>query len=131
MSKSVMTLELAQEEVNKWIEYKKLDEDEIEEKEAQIKTLVTAMKNGRLVLDKDFNLIQTLKFPLAKITELKYAARIDVDSVAMKVGLIDSSNLVLLMTAYASASCGVTTGVIGKLDTADNKIAQAIGTFFL
>ncbi len=131
MGKSVMTLELAQAEIEKWIEYKKLDEDEIEEKESQIKTLVTAVKNGRLTLAEDFKMTQTLKFPLDKLKELTYAPRLSVDTISMKVGMIDATNPILLMSAHAAASAGVVVGLIQKLDTGDNKVAQAIGSFFL
>jgi len=131
MGKTAIPQEIAQAEVDKWIEYKKLDEDEIKEKESQIKTLVSAIKNGRLVLTKDFKLVQTLKFPLDSLTELTYAPRLNVDAIAMKLDGIDSTNPILLVATYAAASAGVVNGIIGKLDTADNRIAQAIGSFFL
>ena len=56
-----VSLELAKKEVRKWLDFKKVDQDKIEENMDNVDALAKAISVGHLVLDKDHNLIQSLK----------------------------------------------------------------------
>jgi len=129
--------ETALKEVQNWLEYKKVDETKIKENKANIENLASAISAGHVVLDSDFNLVHTLKFPIlaednSPVAEkLTYKPRLKMKEIRRKTKNVDASDTMGLLSAYVSAITTQNTGIIDELDSEDNKVAQAIAIFFL
>lgn len=126
--------EVALKEVTKWLDFKKVDTKKRETNEDSINTMVDAIMAGNLVLDKEFNFIQTLKFPVGadeSIKTFKYKPRVSVSAIETKMQNVKGTNSMGLIGAYVSAITDLNSGVVKLLDTEDNRVAQAIATFFL
>lgn len=128
--------EVAEKEVNSWLKHKKLDDEQIEDKKDVIKLLVSSIVSGCLILDKKtFVFTQILKFPIGNdesIKELKFKPRMKVSEIDAKSQNQKSgggTNKVL--RPYVCALTEQNSAIIAELDTEDNRIATAIGTFFL
>ena len=131
--------ELATKEVAKWLDFKNVSERKRNKKEtkAQIETITDAICDGDLVLDEDFNLVQTLRNPVKTnddkvlLSEMKFKPRLLLEDVESKLINVKADNMIGMLAAYTSALTGVNAGLTKKIDTDDNKTAQAIVMFFL
>tara|TARA_R110000796_G_scaffold166023_1_gene282899 strand:- start:193 stop:618 length:426 start_codon:yes stop_codon:yes gene_type:complete len=129
--------ELALEEVEKWLSFKKVDQDEIEDIDSSKNNLANAIMRGHLILDKSHNLVHTLKFPILDedgkpaLSVLTYKPRLMMQEIEQKTQSINMKNTFELLRAYVAALTGVNSGLIKKLDTSDHKISQTIALFFL
>ena len=131
--------ELATKEVSKWLDFKNVSERKRNKKEtkAQIETITDAICDGDLVLDEDFNLVQTLRNPVKTnddkvlLSEMKFKPRLLLEDVESKLINVKADNMIGMLAAYTSALTGVNAGLTKKIDTDDNKTAQAIVMFFL
>ena len=121
----------ANQEVEKWLDYKKVKPSRRESLRAQIDLLVEAVQLGQLTLGNDHEWIMALDFPVGETNELTFKARItDAELSSYKRNIKgadawDTQQLVFL--------CGLTTqtlGMIKKLDTSDRVVADAIILFF-
>lgn len=130
---STVTNKIASEEVAKWLEYKKVSSKKQEQNSDSVETLVSAIEDGDLYLDEKNNLIQKLKFPenLGIVTELKYKPRVSVSELKSATDGIKATDAEGRIAAYAAAICDQPRTLMLKLDTEDNRIAQAITVFFL
>lgn len=129
--------EVALKEVEKWLDYKRVDEKKRVDSKDNIEALADAISFGYLVLDKDFNLIHSLKFPLLNedgsvaSKEFKYKARLKMGDIQVKTQNIKATDFLGLVSAYIAALTDSNSGVVKQLDSEDGRIAQAIATFFL
>lgn len=132
-----VNFEQAKKEVIKWLEFKKIDSDKIEENSESVDTLATAISKGNVVLDKDYNMTQELKFPLMDddgnptLTQLKFKPRLKMGEIQTRTQNINSKDLFALVTAYICALTNTNSGIIKEMDSEDYKTAQAIVIFFL
>lgn len=124
--------EVAIEEVNKWLDYKKIKEKKrIAFKEA-IESLVEAVCDGCLVLKEDFTFTQMLEFPVGANKEFKsldYRPRIDVSTIQKYANGATTGDARILATLAALS--GQAKEVIAKMDTEDYSVASSIAIFFL
>lgn len=127
--------ETAQAEIEEWLDYKKVSKGKRESNEAYEEILVDAVKWGNLEKDEDFNLILNLHFPIGtkteKITKLTFKPRLnraDLDNPLRNVKADDAEGRIV---AYESALTGQPKGIIKKMDTEDQRIADAIAIFFI
>jgi hypothetical protein len=130
----VITQKQAQTEVGQWLAYKKLSDKERESLKESIDELVDYMVNGDLALDENKNFIHTLRFPTEgekSLTTLTYMPRIDIGTLNNRLDKIKSLSINARMLAYGAALTNQTSVLLGKLDTADKKIMEAIIVFFL
>ena len=129
--------EVAKQEVEKWLEFKKLDQEDVDEIDDRKASLSRAIQKGYLSLDKECNFIQTLKFPIKSdsgemmLDKLTYKPRLTMSDVEKRTKGLDMKNTFVVIRAYVSALTDVNSGLISKMDSSDNKIAQAIAIFFL
>ena len=75
----VVSKDVAQQDVERWLSFKKLTDQRREEKKENIDNLINAICDGNISVDDDCNLIQKLMSPFGdemKITELKYKPRL-------------------------------------------------------
>ena len=129
--------EVALKEVQKWLDYKKVDVETIDDIDKQIDALALSISKGYLVLTKDFSWEHNLKFPIEKeggavaCSKLVYKPRLKLSEVERATERVDMKSSFQLIRAYITALTGQNSGIIKNLDTADQKIATAIALFFL
>ena len=134
---SKVDLKTASDEVDKWLDYKRLNDKKRESRKEQIETLLDAIADGNLILNEDNTITYKLAFPIEDqngspaLTELKFKPRIasgDVDNYLKGIKPSDADGR---LRAYISCLTGVSSGLIKKLDTVDTDVPQAIALFFL
>ena len=136
LPEGVSVKEVAEKEVISWLDKKKVLKSEREDKEESIKLLIECVCEGILVLEDNFNWTHKLQYPLeadGKVTmqELTYLSRIndklmEPNLKGIKMGDGDGRFNALIATLTKQPKA-----IIASLDTADKKIAMAIGIFFL
>ena len=132
-----VNLDQAKKEVNKWLDFKKVDQEKREENADNIDALAKAISVGYLVLDKDFNFIQELKFPIEDSdgqpvqTQLKFKPRLKMGDIQNKTQNLKAGDTFALITAYICALTNINSGIIKLMDSEDYKIAQSVVIFFL
>lgn len=133
--KQKISKEIALKEVNSWLDYKKVDESKRAESEDSIEALARAIESGNLSYNSEENkLTQNLKWPIGEggaIKSLTYKSRLSMNDVHIRTKNVKSNDAHGLITAYICALTQQNSGVIGALDTEDNRVAQSIASFFL
>lgn len=133
----VMTYEQAREEVNSWLDYKKVKDKKREAYKDAVETLVDGVKDGTLVIAEDMKINQTLAFPVednaGKVVfdKLEYKARLSVGEIAERTKGVKATDTDGRIMAHVSALTGKAIGLLNKMDTEDNSIAQSIAVFFV
>jgi hypothetical protein len=126
--------EVAKVEIDKWLEYKKIDDDEREAQAANIEKITKAIMHGRLVLNTDsMEFTQTLKFPITndKIETLTYKPRIKMSEVQRRLQGVKGNDADGRVLAYISTLTGKQKPILQDMDSVDYDLAQAIAIFFL
>lgn len=126
--------EIATQEINKWLDFKKVNDKKKEAQKDQIESLVDALVDGSLVLNADFVLTQTLKFPTEgelKIISLDFKPRLKMQAIHNAMGGVKSGDVDGRVLAYIAALTSTPKAVIKDLDTEDYSISQSIAIFFL
>lgn len=123
----------AEKEVNAWLDYKRIDEFEREDKEIFTRKLVNAVCDGRITIDENFVLTQILCFPIGgemPIDKLEYKPRVKTSSIHVRLQNVKPSDADGRMSAIIGAITAKPTAVIKDMDTIDYSLAQAISLFF-
>lgn len=134
---SKVNLEQAKKEVEKWLEFKKIDADKIEENSENIASIAKAISSGHLYLDDDMSFVQKLKFPFmdadggVSSDTLKYKPRLKMGDIQTRTQNLKSNDTFALITAYICALTEMNSGLIKNMDSEDYKISQSIVLFFL
>lgn len=126
--------ETATNEIESWLDYKKVGQKKRESAKESIETLIDAVQEGILVVNEDKTITHKLKFPLegeSSITELIYKPRINSSLVQMHMQGVKSADTLGTYHAYGAALATKPKEVIKKLDTEDLSIVQNIALFFL
>jgi hypothetical protein len=135
MNYEVVSIEVAQAEIEKWLDCKKVNSKKRESNESTIESLVSAVQVGKLRFDDESNkLIQTLEFPIGnngEIKELEYQSRIGIGQIHRHLNGVKSDDADGRLAAYVSALTNKTKGLIAGLDTEDYSVGQSIAIFFL
>lgn len=129
-----ITREVAEAEVNSWLDYKKIGQEKRETYKKNIDNMVEAIMDGWLMLQEDKTFKHLLKFEVGeekKVTELSYTPRITVSKINTAMKGVPSNDGDARILAYAHALTGTAKGILSKLDTEDYNISQAIVLFFL
>jgi hypothetical protein len=131
MTQPTIAHEVAEQEINDWLESKKILPDTIEDNEASKKVLISAMMYGRLKYNSEDNsLTQTLAFPVGDIKELRYRSRINDNFVQKYMKGAPQNDADARVNGYLAAMTETGRGIISGLDFVDKKVANAIGAFF-
>lgn len=137
MIKEVVTLEVAQADVKRWLDLKKIGDQKREDKKDGIDTLVSATIDGTIVIEDDCTITHKLKFPTLGdkneigIDELKYKARISTAQLQAALRGSKTADPYAIVIALVAVLSGEPKGVIVCLDTEDMAIGSAIANFFL
>lgn len=131
---SAVAKEVAQQDIDKWLDYKRLNDSKRDDYKDSIATLVNAVSDGRLIVDDNCNLVQTLSFPTdgeKSITKLEFKPRLKVGAVHTHLQGVKPTDADGRILAYVCALTSSPKEVIRALDTEDYSICQAIALFFL
>jgi len=133
---SKIPLEVAQVEIEKWLDFKKVKTQKRENNKEQLELITDAICDGTLVLDdKTFVFTHKLLFPLGsgdseKIKELTYKPRLMVRDINAKMKGVKANDPDGRIVSYIAALTDQPSGIITSLDTEDNSLAQQIVQFF-
>jgi len=126
--------ELAEKEIQKWLDFKKVSQTKRKDKKDAINVLVNAITDGNLVLTDNLLLEQTLNFPLGKdtkITKLVYKNRLSVAEIQQETSNMASTDVYAMIGAYIACLTEQPKAIVFLLDTEDYSIAQSIASFFI
>jgi hypothetical protein len=130
-----VSIDAATKEVEAWLDYKKVDSEKRAASSDNIEGLAKAISSGSLRYNpKDNTFTQSLKWPIGEdspINELTYKSRLSMKDVTIRTKNVNSGDAFGLIQAYVCALTGQNSGIIGCLDTEDNRTAQSIASFFL
>lgn len=130
---TVITKAAAQEEIDAWLDSKKVFQGKRESSKDHLEILIEAMSVGCLVL-KEGKFVQTLLAPVGKDGEIKtlqYADRINRRMVAPHLQNVKASDGDGRILAYMAALTGQPKNILDKLDSEDQRIADSIVVFFV
>jgi hypothetical protein len=127
--------EVAIEEIDSWLDKKKVYESTRETHKDSIDVLIDAVVNGDLTLDEKTNeLRHKLLFPDAvnnAITELVYKPRLNDQLVRPHLNGIKNNDGDGRLIAHTAALTSQSKNILSQLDSADKKIMMSIVVFFL
>ena len=132
-----VTRKVAELEVTKWLDHKKVKDRKRENLQDQIDIMVGAIIDGSLVLDQDCKFTHQLSFPIENakgevtVRSLTYKPRLSVIEINAKMKGVKPTDADARVVGYISALTGQPSAVLTSLDTEDNSLAQAFATFFL
>lgn len=127
--------EVAENEVNEWLDFKKISTKKRETQKEYIDVLIDAMCDGVLVLKSETKeFVHNLKFPTEgeePITTLTYKPRLQFSQVKGHLQTVKTGDGDGRFIAYMAALTAKPKQVFEKLDSEDLSIAQAITLFFV
>ena len=125
--------EVAEKDINAWLDYKNVKATKRESFKAQIDLLTESIQSGEVeVDDKTFTITQKLNTPIEGlgITELTYKPRLSVGEMRRGATNVKPMDFVGNVVANIATATGKGMSVIDKMDSADYDVAQAIAVFF-
>lgn len=134
---AAVSYEQAVQEINGWLDAKKIKPKKREAFSDAIENLVSAVSEGALEVCEDMVLKQTLSFPVKDsngnvvFETLDYKPRLTLyerQECAKNVKVGDADGRIM---AHAVALTGKAAGLLGKLDTEDGTILQSVTVFFM
>ena len=133
-----MTIERATQEINEWLDYKKISPKKRETHKDSIETLVDALQCGTIVIKEDKTIVHKLLFPITvgpneevTTSEITYQPRIRVEALNLRLKGISSNDVNGRLMGYVYAITKQPTNSLNGIDTEDLSIATAIATFFI
>ncbi len=130
----VISKDIAQTEVDKWLDYKKIGESKREKQRESIDALIENFADGILILKDDHTIIHTLKIPLdgeIPLKTLEYKPRLKTETVQLHLQGVKATEIDARLSAYIAALTSKPKALINKMDTEDTIIAQSIAIFFM
>lgn len=134
---NVVSEDVAREEVDKWLDYKKVNQSRREQYQDAIDDMVNAISEGYLSIDEDYNWVHKLKFPFQNGKDtLVYRPRLTEAQLEPHMKGIKSDDSRGMIQAYIAALTGggekgLARGSVKKLDMEDMRVGRAIATFFI
>lgn len=128
--------EIAEAEINGWLDYKRVGEKKRETYKDQIDSLVDAICEGFLSLkdDKTFTLVYELREPIgsdSKISKLEFKPRLKMGVIHQHLQGVKPSDADGRVCAYIAALTSTTKSVLSQMDSEDYAVPQSIAIFFL
>ena len=127
--------EIAEQEVNSWIEHKKMSNKRKEEKKDSIESLISYVQEGIISVDPStFEIIQNLNFEIGeqiKIPNLKWKPFGNVGRVQLHMKNVDSTDFTGNCIAHACAQTGQSKNIINNLDSEDAVVMKVLAVFFM
>lgn len=124
--------DVAEREINDWLDSKKVFDSEKEDKADHIDILTDAIMNGVLIWNsEEKKLKQRLLFPIDEIEELNFEHRLNHKMLAPYLKGVSEKDSDGRMLAHIAALTKVNRGILQSLDSRDKKIAISIVIFFV
>lgn len=126
--------EVAEAEIGKWLDYKKISDSRRESNKDSIESLVVAVMSGTLVLNDDMNLEYSLNFPIGeeqKIDKLIFKPRLKVGTVHKHLQGVKATDADGRILAYVAALTSTAKAVVEAIDTEDYAVCTSVAIFFL
>lgn len=127
--------EIARQEVDKWLDYKRVSEEKRADNEAAINGIVAAVANGSLIIsDQGHEITHVLMFPIGTnedVKELTYKARLSLKERNKRTKGVKPTDTGDYIAAIIAALAGDNKAVIEEMDTEDYNIVQNIALFFI
>jgi len=130
---NVLPRELANQEINSWLDKKKIKKSQREENKASVDMLVEAFMDGSLTLNKDTNVLTlNLLFPENMgITKLDFRSRMNDAILHPHLNGVKPTDVDGRINALICALTTQPKNIITILDSSDKRVAQSIAIFFL
>lgn len=135
---NVISIDLANAEMEKWLDHKRVSVARRESKKLAIDGLASEIAAGNLVLMPDtFKLKYTLKFPITSesgeeaLSELEFMPRLRAQDVVPYMKGIKADDLKGTLRANIAALTRKSMGIIQKMDTEDMDVAESVSLFFI
>ena len=126
-----ITPEMAKQEVEKWLDFRRVRNRKRQENEASINDLIEAFEDGFLILDPKTHVIkQKLLFDTAGKKELNFKPSMTVGEGQRALKGLKSTDSHGMLLAYVSELTGEVKEVINQLNSEDYGIARTIAGFF-
>ena len=130
-----VTREIAQKEVDGWLDYKKIRPSQREAHKEIIETLVEEVSEVTLEIDSTkFTITHNLLVPIGENDSLKkveYRARLNDNLLEPFMKGVKPSDFISVGLAYIAALTNVNKGILSRMDSADMRIAKGIMVFFM
>lgn len=127
--------ELATQEIEKWLDRKKVYDSTREAYQDSIDLLIEAVMNGDLKLNHETNeLTHKLLFPDVfggGVTEFVYKGRLNDEGLTPHLQGVSPKDADGRLLAHVAALTAQPKGILKKIDSADKKIMMSIAVFFL
>lgn len=132
---SLINKDIAEKEVNIWLDFKKVSEKKRKSLAGNVKALIDAIMDGCLEFDSETKIFtHKLKFPIGvngQISELKYSARICMSDLEDNLMDVRPGNTMGTSFAYIAALSGQPKSIIKKMDQEDHSLADRFSFFFM
>lgn len=130
-----ITREIAEKEVNKWLDSKKISQPRREALSDSIEKLIDCVVSGELVLNNaDYTWDHHLLFPIGEnnqIKKLTYKNRLNSSDIQKRLQGLKSGDANGMVDAYICALTNEPLNFITKMDTEDAGVARIIVVFFM
>lgn len=129
-----INVETAQQDVEKWLELKKIGSAKRQSMKDSIESLVDGIRDGILSIKDTGEIQQTLKFPLGEdeaVKTLVFKPRISIKEVKPYLKEVRSSDVDGRLSAYVAALTNTSKDIIEKMDSEDSGVSNSIAVFFL
>lgn len=127
--------EVAVQEVNRWLDYKRVKPTKRMVNAEYIQELVQGICYGDVTINANNHIIHKLNFPILDKTggilfdKLEYVPNLTAQKVNECVSAVGNSQISMTI-AYGAALSGKAVSIIGLLDTTDLAILASVGVFF-
>jgi hypothetical protein len=130
--KNPVSRELAEQEVNEWLDFKKVSPSKREEKKDDIKNIIDAVENGTLVLDKEkLTFEYSLLFPLNELEKLTLTPRVNAGKIQQAMIGVKSDDLYGMFNVYISVMVNKPKELLKSFDAEDYNLLRRVAGFFM
>lgn len=133
----VVSKDIAQAEIEKWLDYKKIRQTKRDANKENIDSLISAMNEGILILNPDMSFTQKLSFAItdkegkSALSQLEYKPRINISLLHLHLQGVKRDDADGRLVAHITALTSQAKELIKKLDTEDYSVAMSIAVFFV
>lgn len=129
-----INVETAQQDVERWLDFKKIGSAKRQSMKDSIENLVDGIRDGILAINEKCEIQQTLKFPLGEdesVKTLTFKPRLSIKEVKPYLKEIKGSDVDGRLSAYVAALTSTSKDIIEKMDSEDSGVSNSIAVFFL
>jgi hypothetical protein len=124
--------EIAEKEVNSWLDHKKMSPKRREEKKEAIESLISLVEDGTVTIEPDtFILSQHLLFERGEQKKLSWKPFGNVGRVQIYMKNVESTDFTGNAIAHACAQTDQSKNLINSLDSEDVAVLKVLALFFM